>query len=121
MEFKGECGVDGGNICIIDMKKYGIKKEDVNWCSHYLEMPKGKYLVEVDIPYTHNRPIKKALCLETSGDVYIGDGCYVGNDKEPLVKATDWYSKNAPGALCFNTAGDGSFKVNAKFTKKLGG
>lgn len=121
MEFKGRCGVDGGNICVIDMARHGVKREDVNSLGHVFEIPRGKYTVEVDIPNTYRGSIKKTVNLETSGDVYIGDACYVMREGSPLVSSTKYYSRSVPGAICCNTGGDGSFKVGLTFKKKYGG
>jgi len=120
MKWEGRCGVDAGNIGIFDMDKFKIKEDRINHCGHKLEVDPGVYDVKVHIPIPGDADIKRNAKLKTGGNLYIGDGCYVAdvdNDNDPMIKDTNWFSKDADGAICNTTAADGGFFVALELTK----
>ena len=86
IQFEKNCGVDGGNICVIDMDQHDIKEEDINWCGHKVKVPPGEYDVNVQIPNTWRGAVNKKAKFKTGGNVYIGDAGYVCRESNPLCE-----------------------------------
>jgi hypothetical protein len=139
MKIIGSYGVDAGNISIVDLKyiesKGGSFGKFASSTSKKVTLEPGKYRVNVSMDdsyccyeYEDGEESIKDFSgeIETSGEVVIGDVCYLFSSDEVGdvywsnfldESETDYLKNNNKNCIFLDTGGDGEFKVEVEFTK----
>ena len=90
--------------------------------SHIESVENGDYMASWSMPASwleENKKPTTELLRVTSGEIWIGDPCYIVNDHKWIAYLEKFkYGKEMPeGVICINTGGDGNFTVDLKLVK----
>jgi hypothetical protein len=135
-------GVDAGNISVVDLKyiesKGGMFGKTASSSNKKIILEPGKYHVSISLKDfyedylededndSNKEPVVKHGIIETSGEVVIGDVCYLFSSDESSHDSwsafldeseTNYLQKDNNHCLFFDTGGDGSFEVEVGFSK----
>lgn len=141
----GDFGVDAGNISIADLAYIRLKGGDYSKTARRLckkiSLEPGTYQVTAIIYNTWNfeesisddiegeeeekkRYLSKSFLLETTGEVVIGDICYLFSSEESsseywpmFLDITDYLEKSNLNCYFISTGGDGEFPSEVSFEK----
>lgn len=124
------CGVDAGNISIIDMGYIRQNGGDFrNTCKRMnckiIKVQPGKYRVNYIMPNTYNGELSGEVELEiNSGEMFVGDACYLFSSQEvdhdvwmKFLNLTNYLNTMQPSGFCINTGGDGTFDISLEIEK----
>lgn len=138
---KGDFGVDAGNISIVDLSyircKGGDFGETAKRLCEKLTLEPGRYEVTAIVFNTWNfddcdsvdeegedRYLSKSFVLETTGEVVVGDVCYLFSSEEPsseywpmFLDITNYLEDNSSSCYFISTGGDGEFRCEVEFKK----